>query len=636
MRDREQDAHLRRLRQLHTDGTLAAAYPAVRGLLAPMDGAGLAAAGALLSRLDPGEVLEHHPGTPVVRVTISAGRAVTGPVVAPLAAELARHGLLLHAELGEFNGWISELADPAAPLRAHRPDLALCLLDPFTVLEGLPAPWRLADAEHALSERLELLTGLTAGYSGQGPGTLVLNTVPLLRRFSHQLVDLASRAAFGAAWREFNAGLLRLSRPGDGVAVLDLDPVAASGARADDPRLSLYTSAPYGAGLLAGYAREVAHLARTLRGDTKKCLVLDLDGTLWDGVLDEGDGVRVGGSTGGAQDLRGRAFGELQGAVKQLSDQGVLLAVSSKNDEQPVRTVLREHPGMLLREADFAAIRAGWGPKHESLAQIADGLGLGSAALVFADDSPAERALVTAALPGTAVLPFDAEPALHVDRLLADGWFDTLQLTEDDRERPARYRGRQERTELRERLLDHRAYLHSLEVVVRLSPATAQELPRIAQLTLRTNRLNATGGRWTTAEVRERAASGRVLAIRAADRFGDEGLAGVLFVSTGPDTWTLDNLVLSCRVLGREVEDACLTDFVDAAYRAGAGEVRARWRPTRSNSAVRELYLRHGFVPRGGPADGDSGSGSVDVLLCRAPARHGPPGHIRLEREGAW
>ncbi|MEV4441662.1 HAD-IIIC family phosphatase [Streptomyces sp. NPDC049577] len=619
--DEHRTSGLRRLRALHTAGQLAVRYPEVRALLDGLDDDQLAGAGVLLARLAPRDVLRHHPRTPVVRVTVSAGRAVPGAVVAPLAAEFARHGLLLDARCGQFNGWVAELADPASPLAAHRPELALCLLDPDTVLEGLPTPWTAADARRVLDERLGLITRLASAHRGRRPeSTLVLNTVPLLRHHTHQLLDLADRAELGIAWREFNTGLLRLSRPGDGVVVLDLDPVTSAGARADDPRLGLHAGAPLTAALLAGHARETAHLARALRGRTGKCLVLDLDGTLWDGTLDADGptGIRIG-----------PAHLRLQGVVRQLAAQGVLIAACTKNDGEPVRRVLADHPDMLLRENDFTVVEAGWGPKHESLSRIADTLGLSPDALVLADDSPAERMLVKAAHPGTAAPPLDTEPALHAERLLADGWFDTLRLTDDDRARPGRYRHRAHRARLRAAHLDHRDFLRSLGVVVRVAPATAPELPRLAQLTVRTNRCNATGYRWTPAEVAARARTGTVLGVRVADRFGDEGLAGALFVRTGHDTWTLDNLVLSCRVLGREVEDACLAALIGAARDAGAALLLARWHDTGANAAVRELYLRHGFTPR-----------EQDGLLARptaAPAK--APAHIGLQtgtQEEPW
>ncbi|MCQ4084286.1 HAD-IIIC family phosphatase [Streptomyces sp. RB6PN25] len=615
---------LREVRELHAAGQLAAAYPRVRTLLDRLDADRLAGAGVILSRLAPGEVLRHHPGTQVVRVTVSAGRAVPGAVVAPLAAEFARHGMLPDVRAGEFNGWVGELTDPSSPLAAHRPDLALCVLDPFTVFEGLPQTWSAADAERVLGERLDLIARLAASHRQQRPGsTLVLNTVPLLRHHAQQLLDLASRAELGIAWREFTSGLLRLSRPGEGVVVLDLDPVTAAGARADDPRMGVHAGSPLATSLLAGYAREVAHLARALRGDTKKCLVLDLDGTLWDGTLDADgpDGVQVG-----------AAHRQLQAAVRQLGSQGVLVALCTKNDEERVRRALRAHPGMLLREGDFTTIAAGWGPKHEALVRIAEELGLSTGSLVFVDDTAAERDLVRSALPGTAVPALDAEPALHTDRLLADGWFDTLKLTDDDRARPERYRRRARRARLREELLDHRAFLRSLDVVVRIAPATAPDLPRIAQLTARTNRLNATGARWTTAEVTDRARTGAVLGIRAADRFGDEGLAGALFIRPEPVRWTLENLALSCRVLGREIEDACLAALVAAARDAGARQLRAHWRDTGANAAVRELYLRHGFAPeRPDGRNGRNGPDGLWVFARPTAAPQQPPEHVEID-----
>ncbi|WP_405876784.1 HAD-IIIC family phosphatase [Streptomyces sp. NBC_01384] len=591
------------LRTLHHAGRLAAAYPEVAVLLARLTDAAdrseeqiadeLARCGSLLARLDPQDVLAHHPHTPAVTVAVT-GHSATAALTDPLLAELARHGLLARPVTGDHGAYLRDLTDPGSELRRARPELTLCVLGADAVLEQLPLPWTVADAEQACARLLERLETVAAAHTAHATGVLVLNTLPLPRRLTHQIIDQQQRALLGAVWREFNARLLRLPAAHPALAVVDLDPLIASTGAATDERLALYTRSAFSAAVFAALAREAVHVLRARRGMTRKCLVLDLDHTLWDGVLGEdgADGIDCGPT------LRGEPYAALQRVVKQLAAQGVLLAVSSKNDPGPVNDVLQSHPDMTLRAQDFVSVRAGWDPKDTALAAIAGELGIATDALVFADDSPAERALVRHRLPGAAVIPLGTEPAWHVTRLLADGWFDTPHVTDDDRGRTGQYRAAAERARLRGSAGSHEEYLRELGTVVRISPPRPHELPRMAQLSLRTNQFNLTGERIAAERISPPGAGAglRPLAVRVSDAYGDSGLVGALFVRETPDGLHIDNMLLSCRVLARGIEHGCLSAVLSHARGRGLPAVRARYRATRANTRSRGFYPSLGFV----------------------------------------
>ncbi|MFJ7591006.1 HAD-IIIC family phosphatase [Streptomyces sp. NPDC097617] len=597
---------LEQLRELRAQGLLEKAYDRVPALLAQedVDRAAVAGAGRLLAGVDADAVLDHHPGTPVVKVAVT-GQSTVGHVLDPLRGELARHGMLLRAVLGEHGTYLRDLSDPGSELRRAAPELTLCLLDAETVFSQVPAVWRVEDVERAGQEALERCAALVAG----APGTLVLNTVPLPRTYSHQLVDHRSRALLGAVWREFNARLLRLTETAARLVVIDLEPLAGEGGPVTDPRLDRHAKVRLGAELLAAYACEIGHLARAVRGRVRKCLVLDLDNTLWDGVLgDDGpDGIAAAGT------LRGEAFGAFQKCVKQLASQGVLLAVSSKNEEGPVLEALSTHPDLLLREADFAAVHANWEPKDGNLTAIARTLDLGADALVFADDSPAERAQVRLGAPQVAVVALDEEPALHLTRLLADGWFDTLALTGEDRARGGEYRRQRERRALHAGSGSQEQFLRALEVTVGLGPPRRHEFARVSQLTLRTHQFNLTGGGHTESELAALAADPQrlLLVARSADRFGDNGLVGAVLGTVAEGVLHLDNMWLSCRVLARGVEQAALAVLLARARALGLSAVTAAYVPNARNRRSREVYPSCGFT-RAVPADGTHGADGAD------------------------
>ncbi|MGW3957083.1 HAD-IIIC family phosphatase [Streptomyces sp. NPDC004752] len=620
---------LDRLRALYGERRLAAEYPAVPGLLAelaePDDGfAQLSRAGRLLAKVAPEDIVARHPDVVPATVAVT-GHGTVDALTASLTAELARHGVPLRMSAGDHDAWLRDLQDTGSHLYAPGTELALCLLDAQIVFDELPLPWGAEDVARTAAGKLELLDRLAAHYDEHGTGTLVLNTLPLLTQHTQQLVDHRSRNELSIVWREFNVGLLRLAAAHPRLHVVDLEPLIAQGGPVRDPRLAAYAKVNLGEELLAGYARQTGHLLRTLRGKAKKVLVLDLDNTLWDGILgDDGpDGIAA------ATTYRGEAFGRFQRVVKQIGSQGVLLAVCSKNDREPVLDVLRDHPDMTLREADFVRISADWEPKDGNIRAIAARLNLGTDSLVFADDSPFERGLVAATLPEVAVIGLDEEPALHIDRLLADGWFDVRELTAEDRGRAVQYRQEAQRQDFQQATGSMEEYLRALDVRVEVAPVRDHEVARVAQITLRTNQFNLTTRRLQAPDVRERLDSPDhlVLAVRSRDRFGDNGVVGALFAHREDEALRIDNMLLSCRVFARGIEQAAVAALLEHAVDSGAVEVRAGYRPTAKNHKVSDFYPSLGFQRAAESADG--------TVEFRHPLTELPevPGHVTLDAD---
>ncbi|WP_086666306.1 HAD-IIIC family phosphatase [Lentzea kentuckyensis] len=586
----------------HRAGELAANFAAVPGLLARLTDEDLLVAGQLLATMDP-------EGLPTTTVALT-GTGTVSSLVAPLTAEFARHGLLCRTVVGDFGTYVRDLGDPDGELRAAR--VVLCVLDASIVFDEVPVPFTVDDVIAAFDRKLTLFERLAAL-----PGTLVLNTVPLPRHHFGQLVDEVSRARLGAAWREANARLLRLVDRYDHVSVIDLDPLVAEGIPVVEPRLSRYAKVNLSPALLARYAREAAHLARRLLGRTRKCLVLDLDDTLWGGVLSEDgpDGIEVDGGR------RGEAFTAFQRVVKQLRSQGVLLAVASKNDLAPVLGVLRDHPGMTLREEDFVSVQASWDAKHGAIARLAEILGIGLDSLVFADDSSFECGVVRLELPEVAVVELGDEPATHVDRLLRDNWFTVRELTATDRARTGEYRRQAEREDFRRSFDVAEDHLAALGVTVRVDAVHDRDIARVSQLTLRTNQFNLTTRRLQPADVRALAAAPdrAVLTIGSADRFSDNGLVGAVFLRYEQDRVHVDNFLLSCRVFARGIEQSALVAVLRHARDRGASEVLGHHEPTAKNRKFAGFYPGNGFTA------------VSDAVFRHDLAEIGPPpAHVRL------
>ncbi|GAB2855566.1 HAD-IIIC family phosphatase [Actinocorallia aurea] len=586
-----------RLRSLHKDGLLEARYDEVAGLLAEMGPQDAARSARLLTRVDAARARAAHAGLPAVRVAVT-GHGMLEALRTSLTGELARHGYVPEVALGDFGTYAFDLDDPGGAL--YSADFAVCVLDHAAVFDEVPVPFTPEDVARVLADKLALWRRLAGRFADRGAGVLVLNTVPLPRDVHVQILDYPGRARLGAVWREANAALLRLAGPR--VVVLDLDPLLTEGESLAEPRFAVYAHAHLSDGLLAAYARELGHLVRAHTGRAKKVLALDLDETLWGGVLgDDGvEGIEV--ADGG----RGPAFQRFQGVVRQLQAQGVLLAAVSKNDQDTVLAALRDHPDLRLREEHFAAVRASWQPKPAALRALAGELNLGPDAFVFADDSAYECASVAAEVPETTVLHLAGDPALHVRTLLADGWFAAAALTAEDKARTRLYREEAERARFLDAAGPAASLLADLEVAVEVAPAAAAQAGRLAQLTLRTNQFNLTTERLTEAEVAARSAdpAARVLAVTASDRFGANGTVGALFLRAEGSALRVENMLLSCRVFARGIEQAVLAAVLAAARVAGFAEVRAAYRPTAKNAKVRDLYPHYGFAVDGADPDG--------------------------------
>ena len=342
-------------------------------------------------------------------------------------------------------------------------------------------------------------------------------------------------------------------------------------------------------------ARSLTAMVRAIYGRSRKVLVLDLDNTLWGGVVgDDGvDKLQIGRETPEAE-----AFTAFQEYCLRLRDRGVLLAVCSKNEDATAKAGLL-HPDSILRIEDFAAFKANWFPKHENLQAIARDLNLGLDSLVFVDDNPAERALVHAQLPQVAVPEVGNDPARYAEILQAGRYFEPASLVAEDFERSAQYATRTKREAQAAQFADYGEYLRSLEMHAEIAPFQPVYLDRIAQLTNKTNQFNLTTRRYTLAEIEAAAhdPSRVTLYGKLSDRFGDHGLITVVLGHREGTCLHLDLWLMSCRVLKRDMEKAMLDALVQQAAAMGLDSILGLYLPTAKNTMVAQHYPALGFKP---------------------------------------
>ncbi len=340
-------------------------------------------------------------------------------------------------------------------------------------------------------------------------------------------------------------------------------------------------------------AQSLTSLVRAIYGKTRKVLVLDLDNTLWGGVIgDDGvDKLQIGRETAVAE-----AYTAFQEYCLSLQRRGVLLAVCSKNDEEVARQGL-EHPDSVLRLEHISCFKANWEPKHENLLAIARELNLGVDSFVFVDDNPAERAIVQAQIPGIAVPDVGSEVSRFAAILEGERYFEPISLSQEDLARGALYQSNAVRASQQAKFADYGEYLDSLEMTAEIERFKPIYLERIAQLTNKTNQFNLTTRRYTLSEIEAIAQDSRYIALygKLMDRFGDNGLVSIVLGRREGNVLDLDLWLMSCRVLKREMELAVLDVLAAEARESGLDTLRGYYFPTRKNSMVADHYERLGF-----------------------------------------
>lgn len=520
-----------------------------------------------------------------------------------------RRRLLIDVYIGGYDQYQHELFDSSSPLYRFSPQVILLSVSARRTLSRVPITASADDVNAVIADAIVELRALWKQARES------LNTTVIHQTFldvSEPLFGSHDRLVPGAPAQVISQLNAQLSAAAlqDSVSLLDLERASARDGidtwfdtgRWLQAKMEV---APQAAPL---YGELVARIVAAQRGLSRKCLVFDLDNTLWGGVIgDDGiDGIVLGNGN-----ATGEAHLALQRYARQLRERGVILAVCSKNDPATAEAAFREHPEMILRRQDIAAFVANWSDKAENLKTIAAQLNIGIDSLVFVDDNPAERARIRESLPMVAVPEMPEDAAQYVRCLANAGYFESIGFTVEDRQRTEQYATNAAREALLGSAQSMDSFLHGLGMSVVFGPFTAVDLARITQLINKTNQFNPTTRRYNREEIAAFAAApdNITLQFRLLDRFGDNGLVSALMLcphAERPGVFDIDTWVMSCRVFGRQFEDEIMNIAVETARGRGAGVFCADFIPTPKNSVISELYPSLGFQRADGhpPASG--------------------------------
>jgi FkbH-like protein len=526
-------------------------------------------------------------------------------LAAPLVATALRHGIDLDVIETDFGQVLQEVLSPSSALYQGKPDAILVAID-YHGLQLNSVPGGAEAAGEAVASGLDYFGSIRQAIRANSSAVCIFQTVPRPIETLFGNIELSLQGTQRAAIDAINRGLAEMVS-GTTDLLFDVSALAETVGLAGWHDATLWNIAKlaFAPEFQPLYADHVCRLIAALRGKSRRCLILDLDNTLWGGVIgDDGlDGIVIG-----QGDPTGEAYLSVQTMALALRARGVVLAVSSKNTDEIARGPFRQHPEMLIKENHIAVFQANWNDKATNIKAIAEELSLGLDAMVFLDDNPVERGLVRRILPQVAVPELPEDPAYYARTLAAAGYFEATGFSDEDRARAEFYQNNARRVALQQQAGDVDSYLASLDMTITFASFDDIGRARIAQLINKSNQYNLTTRRYTEAEVQEtqRDPDAFALQVRLSDVYGDNGMISVVICRRQAQDWVVDTWLMSCRVLNRKVETAVLMEILAEARRRGIARILGCYRPTERNAMVADHYARLNFAELARHPDGST------------------------------
>ena len=542
----------------------------------------------LLQSLPPSEL-----GLSPVRLAL-LGTSTLDHLIEVLPLYLARDGFDVEIFQSDYNTIFQSVLDQDGRLYKFEPDIVWIFTNYRDFELDLPPQVSKDDAEDCVRDAIVRMSNLWSAIEKNCSARIIQNNadLPLARPYG----NFDTRIAGGpiAPIRRFNQQLADAAP--NSVAIFDLDGLSASIGRRQwhDERYWYHSKHAFSLNSTGWVGHEGARLINAIQAKARKCLILDLDNTLWGGVIGD-DGV--GGIVLGQGSPQGEAFVDFQQYVRTLRDRGIILAVCSKNELTIATDAFDQHPDMILRRDDFAAFVCNWDNKADNLRNIARTLEIGLDSFVFVDDNPVERALIRAELPMVAVPELPQDPVQYVRCLDLESYFEMTAFSDEDVQRGTMYRENAQRKDLQTEFTDISLFLRDLSMRASFGEFDPLNLPRILQLINKSNQFHLTTTRYGEPEIMEMIAEDTCEGwwFKLTDRFGDNGLISTVIVKQTGDILNVDTWAMSCRVLSRGMEEFIHNHLVTIAERRGAQFLRGQYVPTKKNMLVKDLYLRLGW-----------------------------------------
>tara|TARA_Y100001960_G_scaffold60962_1_gene63652 strand:- start:3755 stop:5503 length:1749 start_codon:yes stop_codon:yes gene_type:complete len=507
-------------------------------------------------------------------------------------------GIRYQSYISGYNQYNQQILDSESDLYDFSPDITFLILDTRNFFgDSFYFSYNMSETERKslFEEKFSQLKNLIENFQTNSNSKLIVANFNIPHYSPNGIIETKSEFGFHEMIEEINKKLREISKNFNSIYIYNFNNFISKFGEKNvfdyrqfhlgDIQIT-YNLIPFLADELMGYIKPI-------HGKNKKCIVLDLDNTLWGGVVGEDgfDGIELG------HTANGKAFVEFQKELLSLWHQGIILAINSKNNFDDAMKVIREHPDMILKENNFASMQINWNDKAENMKAISNELNIGLSSMVFFDDDKINQARIRQEFPEilTVDVPDDSSQFSPLLKNMND--FNVLQRTKEDQNRGKMYAQQRERKTLENSISDLDEFLKQLEIKVKIKKSDQFLIPRISQLTLKTNQFNLTTKRYQEEDIKEFSndPNFEVGCAQVLDKFGDNGITGVYILKKNENFWIIDTFLLSCRIMGRGVENAILAEIMKSAKQNGINEIKAKFIPTEKNKPAENFLSEFGF-----------------------------------------
>jgi len=504
-----------------------------------------------------------------------------------------------NACLGGYNQYNQELLDPKSQLYQFHPNLTFLILDTRSILEDLwyfPYSIDEKQRQNFIEKKFKEIQNLIIIFLKNSNSKLIISNFFIPTNSNYGIFETKSNFGLQKMINTLNNNLQDYIQSLDSVYLFDMNGFISRHGENNvfDPKQFLFGDIKISLDFIPYLVNDLMGYVIATLGMSKRCIVLDLDNTLWGGIIgeDEFDGIKLG------SDPSGRSFVEFQKYLLGLHNRGILLAINSKNNFDDAIKVIEEHPDMILKKEHFASIKINWNDKVSNIKEISDELNFGLENFVFFDDDPLNREFMKSSLPQVLTVDLPADPSKYVRTIQEMNEFNLLKITDEDNQRGVMYSQQRDRKTLEKSSDNLEDFLKNMALKITIKKADSFTIPRISQLILKTNQFNLTTKRYSLEEIKKMVQTDNFLigCVQVEDKFGDNGITAAFIVEkNGTKEWILDTFLLSCRVMGRQIEKSILGYIIKIAKQNNVDKIIANFIPTKKNQPIENFLPNCGF-----------------------------------------
>ena len=501
--------------------------------------------------------------------------------------------------LGNYNQYNQEILDPDSKLYKSKSDLTFLILDTQSILEELwYFPYSINDKqrESFIERKFNEIKNLISIFLKNSNSKLILSNFLIPTSSPYGIVESKSNFGLQKMILKLNDSLQNHIQNLDSVYLFDMNGFISKHGENNvfDPKQYLFGDIKISLDFIPYLVNDLMGYVIAILGISKRCIVLDLDNTLWGGIVgeDEFDGIKLG------SDPSGKAFVEFQKHLLALQNQGILLAINSKNNFDDAIKVIEEHPDMVLKKEHFASIKINWNDKVSNIKEISNELNFGLDNFVFIDDDPLNREFMKSSLPEVLTIDLPKDPSKYVRIMQEINEFNLLKITDEDKQRGIMYSQQRERKTHEDSSNNLEDFLKNMDLKITIKKADSFTIPRISQLILKTNQFNLTTKRYSFEEIQTMSTDPNFLmgCVQVEDKFGDNGITAAFIVEkNNSKEWIIDTFLLSCRVMGRQIEKSILSYIIKIAKENNVHKIFANFIPTKKNQPIENFLPDCGF-----------------------------------------